>query len=299
MTTADDVKRVDEAFLKAFGKLSLEATQRASALWERFHGDSEAVQAFMRSQTGAWDRGARLSVAYYRLLAAVSTGRTVPDPRRGAKGGAGEVTLAELVADFVAASGVELHLSIPGTHVFRFSSPPGGAGVGFTSGREGAANHAAYLLEERADAQKKAADRGVNVSGRGAADAVFLGGVGQMLVGAGMRDALGYMGDRDSGCIGWARVSGTGRPCHFCAMLLSRKAVYKSRRSAHGARLEGYHPHCRCYVRPVFSREELETSSLFALNRKFHAEWYQHGKDGVGGRTGSTWRKHFYKTYGR
>lgn len=51
----------------------------------------------------------------------------------------------------------------------------------------------------------------------------------------------------DDQALGWARVS-DGKPCAFCAMLVSRGPVYKSRATASFRS----HDHCGCSVRPLF-----------------------------------------------
>lgn len=53
---------------------------------------------------------------------------------------------------------------------------------------------------------------------------------------------------RDPTAKGWARLTEPD-PCHFCAMLAARGAVYRSQKTA------GFdaHDHCRCHVEPWFS----------------------------------------------
>src|SRR5690606_22417484 len=48
------------------------------------------------------------------------------------------------------------------------------------------------------------------------------------------RGLLNYLEYSDRRVIGYVRVSKTGTPCHFCAVLLSRGFVYKSESSAGG-----------------------------------------------------------------
>ena len=74
----------------------------------------------------------------------------------------------------------------------------------------------------------------------------------------------------DGRVVGWARVaspSATG-PCGFCALMLSRGAVYKSRKSA-GA-LRKWHTNCRCRVEPLYSTQDYTSDPRFELNR-----WYR------------------------
>ena len=112
---------------------------------------------------------------------------------------------------------------------------------------------------------------------------------GALVAGASDRDAL--MGGRDlleeasradAAVVGWARITDDD-PCHFCALMASRGAVYRSEWSARyvGQRRPGglppeaagwsptefadwetsrglnrYHDNCHCTVIPVYSRED-------------------------------------------
>lgn len=69
----------------------------------------------------------------------------------------------------------------------------------------------------------------------------------------GSRDTVKQLVYRDARCNGWARVS-AGRPCWFCAMLVSRGAVYKSEQVAErGVDGDPYHDHCHCYAVAIFN----------------------------------------------
>lgn len=128
----------------------------------------------------------------------------------------------------------------------------------------------------------------------------------------GARGVVVKAGNSDDKLLGWIRVSSTGTPCGWCAMLISRGPVikngklrlnlYKSARSAGGSQNEDgtraggteaeYHDNDYCYAMPIYSLKEYNTSPRFALNRKYAAEWPQVTK-GLGGDAAiSKWRKH-------
>lgn len=112
------------------------------------------------------------------------------------------------------------------------------------------------------------------------------------------RNLVDQASKRDSRVVGWARVT-DGNPCHFCAMLASRGAVYKTQNSAATTRnydfpendpesLKKYHPGCHCQVVPVYSRTDFLTPEA----RSFSDQWREvtRGKSGDAAR--SAWRKH-------
>lgn len=108
----------------------------------------------------------------------------------------------------------------------------------------------------------------------------------------GGRGALYNLANRDKRVVGYARVSASGTPCGWCAMLISRGAVYRSAKSASlGDDGDLYHDNCHCYAEPIFSREQYESDPRFDLNREYHQLWPKvtagyGGKDAV-----AIWRK--------
>lgn len=97
--------------------------------------------------------------------------------------------------------------------------------------------------------------------------------------------------EKDTRAIGYVRLSRTGTPCGFCAMLISRGPVYGSAESATTFG-EGdlYHDNCNCYAEPVFSREQYDSSPLFALNRRYSEEWPRVTRGLSGKAALSAWR---------
>lgn len=128
----------------------------------------------------------------------------------------------------------------------------------------------------------------------------------------GARGTLFLAGDRDRKALGFVRVSRTGTPCGFCAMLISRGPVYKGTsgeregslyRSNEGTGpkadgtivtygdLDLYHDNCQCYAIPVFSIQQFSTGDIFALNRKY-AELWPIVTKGLGGKDAlAEWRR--------
>jgi len=119
----------------------------------------------------------------------------------------------------------------------------------------------------------------------------------------GARGSLYDLGTQDKRVLGYVRVSRTGTPCGWCAMLISRGFVAKSSmyRSSEGTGvnadgsittygdLDLYHDNCQCYAVPIYAREQLE-GDFFALNRKYGELWPEVTK-GLGGNAAiSAWR---------
>lgn len=103
----------------------------------------------------------------------------------------------------------------------------------------------------------------------------------------------------DGRVIGWARYSTTGTPCGWCAMLISRGAVYKSAKSAaiatndDGNRVaDQFHDNCHCIAIPVFTRDQFGRSELFALNREYADLWPKVTAGKGGDAAISAWRKY-------
>ncbi|WP_018728514.1 hypothetical protein [Salinispora pacifica] len=97
--------------------------------------------------------------------------------------------------------------------------------------------------------------------------------------------------DRDRRVIGYVRLSRTGAPCGWCAMLISRGPVYKTNATARYGDGDKYHDNCHCYAEPVYSREQWRTSTRYTLNRRYQALWPQVTKGLSGQAAVSAWRR--------
>ncbi|WP_420312554.1 hypothetical protein ACOB87_37980 [Streptomyces sp. YS-B37] len=96
---------------------------------------------------------------------------------------------------------------------------------------------------------------------------------------------------RDRRTIGYIRLSRTGTPCGWCAMLISRGPVYRSQNSAEYADGDKYHDNCHCYAEPVFSREQYNGSPTYELNRRYEELWPKVTRGLSGKAAVSAWRR--------
>jgi hypothetical protein len=104
----------------------------------------------------------------------------------------------------------------------------------------------------------------------------------------------------DQRILGWVRYSQSGKPCGFCAMLMSRGHVlYRTRKTAILKGGEGdpfgdtnkYHDNCRCVAIPIFSITQYDESSLFERNREYKRLWNENIKGQYGGKDAlNAWR---------
>ncbi|WJN63184.1 MuF-like injected head protein [Streptomyces phage phiScoe45] len=114
----------------------------------------------------------------------------------------------------------------------------------------------------------------------------------------GGRSTVWNHAQRDRRALGYIRLSRTGTPCGWCAMLISRGPVYRSEASATGGGAvsnfgdgDKYHDNCHCYAEPVFSREQYRNSPIYALNRQYEELWPQVTKGLSGKAAISAWRR--------
>ncbi|MFF4244313.1 hypothetical protein ACFYY2_07535 [Streptomyces sp. NPDC001822] len=96
---------------------------------------------------------------------------------------------------------------------------------------------------------------------------------------------------RDGRALGYVRLSRTGTPCGWCALLISRGAVYKSRESATFNDGDRYHDNCHCYAAPIWNRDQYQSGELFALSRQYMALWPEVTKGKSGKAAVSAWRR--------
>lgn len=125
----------------------------------------------------------------------------------------------------------------------------------------------------------------------------------------GARHAVTSLAERDPRAIGYVRVSQTGTPCGFCAMLISRGIFYYSSKQVaegktadapsvrRGEAEEGdqYHDNCNCVAEAVYSSSQYRNSPTYAVNREYTQLWkdviVEHGLTGKAAET--RWRKYF------
>jgi hypothetical protein len=107
----------------------------------------------------------------------------------------------------------------------------------------------------------------------------------------GGRSAVWNHMQRDKRAIGYIRLSRTGTPCGWCAMLISRGPVYRSQSSAEFADGDKYHDNCHCYAEPVFTREQYSSSATYELNRRYEELWPKVTRGLSGKAAVSAWRR--------
>lgn len=140
------------------------------------------------------------------------------------------------------------------------------------------------LTAREADALRAEAHRASGSRQSAAAERIVLNGG---------RGAVFNYANRDKKVLAYARVSASGTPCGWCAMLISRGAVYRSEASASlGEDGDLYHDNCHCHGEPIYSREQYDSNPLFDLNREYNALWPKVTK-GYGGKDAvAIWRKY-------
>ncbi|MFD7738049.1 hypothetical protein [Kitasatospora sp. NPDC059800] len=133
-----------------------------------------------------------------------------------------------------------------------------------------------------ADRQREEAHRQAGAQQAGAASRVAMNGG---------RSTIWHHTNRDGRALGYARLSRSGTPCGFCAMLISRGVAYKSAKSATYKDGDLFHDHCHCYAEPVFTHSQFDGSGLFELNRTYRALWPEVTKGYSGKAALNAWRR--------
>ena len=334
MTTkakAAEADRAAIAFHIALTRIGLGTIEEAMALWTDVNPakiaptsgrwlDRAVILVMSRRQ---WSRD--LAFAYYRLVRALRTGATIKDPYHPNEP---HPTLTGLRREFATAVDEVARVSGPATGV-PDSTPP--VAVPDENDRllveelkqlreeevrlEKAAEEEARIALEAlgpANLESRLKDLDPEMSARemdAAREAAHLeAGVRQAaaaerIVMDGGRGALWSYADQDERAIGYVRVSRTGTPCGFCAMLISRGVIFYKSKATAGFRSDGdlYHDKCHCYAEPVFSTQQYAQSDLFALNRQYTAEWKTEIKDnGLTGKDAlNAWRRYINRQQGR
>lgn len=107
----------------------------------------------------------------------------------------------------------------------------------------------------------------------------------------GARGTVWNYANRDKRAIGYIRLSRTGTPCGWCAMLISRGPVYKSEASAEYSDGDKYHDNCHCFAEPMFGQDQWRNSPLYELNRRYQKLWPIVTKGLSGKAAVSAWRR--------
>lgn len=108
---------------------------------------------------------------------------------------------------------------------------------------------------------KKAIKNGADFDTARSKAFVTLSGATQKILADTGRSGITTNSTKDKAAVGWQRLSTTGTPCYFCALLISRGPVYKNAATAgklSDVRFVGegkfkVHDHCSCYAEPLFT----------------------------------------------
>ncbi|MFJ5233968.1 hypothetical protein ACIQBJ_29205 [Kitasatospora sp. NPDC088391] len=258
---------------------AVEARELAGALTEL-----ETEYAAAISEAAAASRV--LSIAFYRLVRALETGRVIGGP-----GYRPASSLGSLWADFNSLTGKRTGSGPREPLPVDTRNPFPAADLA----REARRAEEAFRQEVADRVERHERERGRQGSAalgdaellaweREFLDALRTGssGAGGMLVQDGGRNMIHNALQDDPGALGYYRKTDAS-PCYFCALMASRGAVYKSRSTA----AFGAHPHCHCQAVPIFSRRY----QLPAENDRYARMWRE-----FGGGSLADWRTYYRKT---
>ena len=313
-----EAQRVHDAFSLALSYLGYSAAHEADGLFASVNPSNLDQTAgrylrAMKSLTMAkYDVARRLAMAYYRLMRALYTDKTYRLP--GEKGSM--VTLGTLREEFleVVNEAVPARRETPSRRTRKLFRRAGlGSPIPALDTteedfkveiedfdwpsdltEEEAADTTETRLEEILDLlEKRQKEREKKAKEAYEAAAVKqLGVIQRSVMGAG-RSPVQRAIQKDGSAIGYVRASKTGDPCYFCAMLISRQVLYKSKKTAlFGADGDKYHDNCNCTAVPVFSRVQYDTDPRYDLNRELNKLWKKHIEGKFSGNEArNEWRK--------
>ena len=289
-----------DRYWRAQARIGLTAYSESLAQWQRVNPFSltetstawlAAVLAVVRGQRR---QSRNAAIAFYRLYRALATGYTLTLPESSS----GTTTLGDLRDLWSGASGDERVPYADDSRVipeeeFDWPEPDDERDdeAAITSLIATGVSRA-YDLSERGRLDDPDFLADLESAGRGASQAADMQAIRSG------RDIINGASQRDERALGWARVT-DGDPCHFCAMLASRGAVYRSREAAGATsndgvlpnspeRLQRYHPSCHCQVVPIYSRDQFWVPG----SRELHEEWQRVARGLSGDDALRAWRRH-------
>lgn len=288
------------AFHAALVKIGAEAAAKAIVIWKSVpqtgpeDGGASWLSAAVELVVMERRRTRRLARSYYRLIRALRTGRTI---------GPSNTTLGQLRAEFAAQAGGYSPRKDGNSTVIPADAVPSLSEEAADAAVRGEAQTNLQALGpdnlkkklDKIDTSKPStevdAERGKAYLEAQARQAAAV----TRLTQDGARSDLWSLSSRDTAAIGYIRLSRTGTPCGWCAMLISRGPVYKSAKSAGGGDQfndgDLYHDNCNCYAEPIFSIDDYNTNPRYALNREY-AELWPKVTQGLGGKSAlSAWRR--------
>ncbi|MEV4642765.1 hypothetical protein AB0J80_36030 [Actinoplanes sp. NPDC049548] len=291
-----EAARVSAAYQAALTQLGVASVGEALKLWASVPASAQAatsarwlataVDLIMKRRV----QSRALAIAYYQLTRALLTGRTIADPTKPVPS---QVTLDQLRAAFAQLAGKDARAGLRTSGSVEAATPGGASGVPIERLLNAASALAAGDRAAQAEAREVLQALGPNnllkklndIDTKLAADVVdglrhdahSRAGTRQAaavsrLVMNGARSATWSLGELDRRVIGYARVSESGTPCGWCAMLISRGAVYKTKRGAEYSDGDKYHDNCHCHAEPLFTTDQY-ADKRFELNRSYGRLW--------------------------
>lgn len=324
--TQAEADRVDLVYQYVLSQMGAKTTAQVLALWQSIPVGQAAqtasvwlARATEMILTQREDARA-LGMAYYRLARALRTGSTVANPLNEEE--PPQISLEMLRQEFEA---LVAETTGEGTTDITASREPDGdddsveveridgLDAALAADEASAKPYTEELLKGMAETASARVDqldpKMSNADAKAAAKDLHLQH-GAMVAAAGGRTAMNggrnatnQASVRDPRVIGWVRQSTTGTPCYFCAMLISRRVLYKSKQTAgDGARDDGrtfagdgmfkFHDNCRCVAEAVYSDADFASNPKYEANRYYAALWDKHIKGKFGGADAiNEWRK--------
>lgn len=336
-----EAERVTKAYQTALTALGVETLGDALVLWDRVPATQKAAQA------GEWLDQAiaqvmsqraisrELGRAYYRLVRALITGKTIADPHRPEPT---SITLAELRFQFGQLAGSAYQSPSPAPESSSAAPAPDQPQQADTGQQEASTSEpelddSERIIVEEIERLKELEDEAERKAEEEiATDLAALGpdalervvkqidnelpasevdklrekahakagsrqaAAAQRVAMNGARDETWLLQENDKEALGWVRISKTGTPCGWCAMLISRgftkrSGLYGSKQSAEYSDGQKYHDNDMCIAVPVFSKDQMASDDLFKLNRLYAEQWPK-VTEGLGGDAAlSAWRR--------
>lgn len=323
--TQAEADRVDLVYQAVLAQIGVSTSTGVLTLWQDVPvGQAanaasllgKAVSQILSTREKARDFG----LAYYRLVRALRTGTTIIDPRDAKSKGATSLELLRqefevLVTEFTGHGPTAITASTtPDSDADSVDMEPvPGLDKALEADSKAAEPYVKELLTDLLDYSSKTIDALPDSLSNGEAKAkakelhlqhgAMLAAASGKAAMNGSRNATNQASVRDSRVLGWIRIS-DGDPCYWCAMLISRGAVYKNQFTAGaGAREDGrvflgdglfkFHDNCGCSAEPVYVDSlGWQTDPKYAENRYYRNLWDAHIKDKYSGDLAmSTWRE--------
>lgn len=318
--TQEQADRVELVYSYALSQVGVKTAAAVLALWQGGSAtwQSRALKFIIEMRAKA----EFLGIAYYRLVRALRTGTTIPHPLW--EDNPETVSLEFLLQNFEAL--VAEHTGEGSTEVNADPEPSGdddsvvveeseGLRDALRVSSENVIPYTETLLEEMADtARKRANDLPEDMPLREARQETrdlrlkhgsMIAASGSRIAMNGARNATNQASSRDPRVKGWVRQhrAGTDRPCYFCAMLISRRVLYKSEVTAGlGPREDGrvflgdgmfkFHDNCHCRAVEVYSDADIQSNPKYAQNRYYADLWDRYIKNKYSGQDAvNEWRK--------